>query len=1333
MASNLNITIPESFNFSKPEDWPKWIRRFERFRLASGLAEKEPERQVNTLVYSMGDEADDIMTGFGLTNDEKKEYRTVKAKFDAHFVVRRNPIFERAKFNKRSQQHGESVDSFITALYVLVEHCDYGQLRDQMIRDRIVVGVKDDALSLKMQLNETLTLKRATDMARQSESVKREQAQLRSGFDEDTSVSALHTKRKQHDQRGKQHARNQPNRQRAPPRHSGNQHQAVRQTQRSTSGSCSSCGKDPAHTWNKGVCPAKNSSCSYCKKPGHWIAVCRRRAQVNAIQAENEQFTDTEEVLNIYAMDNVEQRCNEKWLQKLRILDRDIEFRIDTGARCNILTLSDYQLLAHSGELEKSNRILRTYSNHRIIPTASVELPITHKECHISTKFEVVDIDQENILSGEVAEKIGLIARLNHVNASKATAPQEEFPELVRTTGTLPGKYKIKLQPDAKGVVHAARRQPAALKAKIVDKLNEMSDNGYITRVDQPTEWVSSMVAVMRNDKVRICIDPSDLNKVMLREHHPMKTVEEVVSEIAGAQVFSVLDAKSGFLQICLDEESSFLTTFNTPVGRYRWLRLPFGIKSAPEIFQRIMDQMLEGISGATAVMDDILVAARTVEEHDIILRKVIDRATQFNLKLNMDKCLIRRSEVQYVGHLLTSEGLKPDPRKVQAVKDMPAPTDKEGVRRFIGFVTYLSKFIPNLSEEDAPLRQLLKNDIQFQWQPAQQCAFDRLKQLCCEPPVLGYFDVNKPVQIQADASQFGLGAVLLQDDRPIAYTSRSLTDAECRYAQIEKEMLSIVHGCVKFHNYILGKDITVFNDHKPLEAIFSKPLLQAPMRLQKMMLKLQWYNPTIKYQPGKQMELADTLSRATLADCTSEVETTPVSMLDFLAISNEKLVQLKNCTKQELSNLTETINSGWPDTRAQLPISLRPYWDVRSEIAVSDGLLFRGMRVVVPPSLRPRMLQLVHESHLGIVKCKQRAREVLYWPCMNADIEEAVKNCARCAEFQNKPAPQPLMPTKPPELPYQEVGTDLLYYNGKHYILTVDYYSKFIEVDELSDESSTTAICALKRQFARHGIPQILRGDNGPQYKSAKFRQFCASYGINHQPSSPYLSRSNGQAEEAVQTVKKLWRKNNDPYLALLDYRTTPLDGIDLSPAQLLMGRRPRNKLPTTRSMLQPTSYNRHEVNRRLAFAKVRQKYYYDRSGTRELPPLYPGQHVRIAPQPGTKEWTPGVVESHHSTPRSYVVQSADGRRYRRNRQHLRQSTEAANRQPPIINDIPLDVNEPHVVAEIRPPSPTPPVRLNSPPQGGLVAKPHMQPPPTARYVTTRGRVVKPPVRLDL
>lgn len=194
----------------------------------------------------------------------------------------------------------------------------------------------------------------------------------------------------------------------------------------------------------------------------------------------------------------------------------------------------------------------------------------------------------------------------------------------------------------------------------------------------------------MRNDKIRICLDPSDLNKVVKRAHHPMKTVEDIVSNIPNACVFSKLDAKSGFLQIKLNEKSSYLTTFNIPIGRYRWPRLSFGIKSAPEIFQHIMDQMLEGIEGAAAVMDDILIGGRDVEHHDQIFRKVIERATQYNLKLNYDKCEIRQPQVSYVGHLITKNGIKPDPSKVRALVDMPRPKDREGVRRFLGLVQYL-------------------------------------------------------------------------------------------------------------------------------------------------------------------------------------------------------------------------------------------------------------------------------------------------------------------------------------------------------------------------------------------------------------------------------------------------------------------------------------------------------------------------------------------------------------------------------------------------------------------------------------------------------------------
>ena len=258
---------------------------------------------------------------------------------------------------------------------------------------------------------------------------------------------------------------------------------------------------------------------------------------------------------------------------------------------------------------------------------------------------------------------------------------------------------------------------------------------------------------------------------------------------------------------------------------------------------------VLEGIEGAHAVMDDILVAGKTVEEHDAILQRVIRRATEYNLKLNMSKCRIRQSSVKYVGHQISGEGLSPDPDKLSALREMPALMDKAGVKRLVGFITYLSKFVPRLSEELKPITDLLCTEIEFQWQPAQQQAFQRLKDLCCESPTLALYDVSKPLEIHCDASSTGLGAVLVQCDRPIYFSSRRLTNTEQQYAQIEKEMLSVVHACSKFHHLIFGRPVTVYNDHKPLEIISKKPLLSAPMRLQRMLLRIQCYDLTISYR----------------------------------------------------------------------------------------------------------------------------------------------------------------------------------------------------------------------------------------------------------------------------------------------------------------------------------------------------------------------------------------------------------------------------------------------------------------------------------------------------
>ena len=315
-------------------------------------------------------------------------------------------------------------------------------------------------------------------------------------------------------------------------------------------------------------------------------------------------------------------------------------------------------------------------------------------------------------------------------------------------------------------------------------------------------------------------------------------------------------------------------------------------------------------------------------------------------------------------------------------------------------------------------------------------------------------------------------------------------------------------------------------------------------------------------------------------------------------------------------------ILKGWPDSKQEVPHSIREFWRSRDELSVADGIVYKGLRIVVPPSMRPGMLAQIHASHLGIVKCKQRAREVLYWPGMNGHIANIVKDCQSCNAHQNHLAAEPLKPTKIPDLPWIKLGCDVFDYDGEQYMVLIDYYSKFIEVDKLLDLSTTTLVNALKAQFTRYGIPEKMRTDNGPQYSSSEFHKFCQEHEIQHILSSPHHPQSNGEAERAVQTVKRLWKKCTDKQLALLDYHTTPLASCNLSPAQLLMGRRPRNRLPFARSLLQPKSHSAQEVKQLLKQSQTKQTHDFNRKAGKPLPPLHPGDPVRMAPFPGTKTW---------------------------------------------------------------------------------------------------------------
>ena len=624
------------------------------------------------------------------------------------------------------------------------------------------------------------------------------------------------------------------------------------------------------------------------------------------------------------------------------------------------------------------------------------------------------------------------------------------------------------------------------------------------------------------------------------------------------------------------------------------------------------------------------------------------------------------------MGHVISRDGLEPDPSKVQAVQDMPKPTCKQETLSLLGFINYLAKFLPRLSETAQPLRDLTAKNARFIWASQHDKAFAQIKQLVVSHPILKYYDVSQEVTLQCDASERGLGAVLLQNGQPVAFASRTLTETEQRYAQIEKECLAITFGAHKFSQYILRREkIGVETDNKLLESIFTKSLLKAPSRLQRMLLRLQRFNLDVRYKPGPQMFIADHLSRAAIHETGPQdkefevfaLEVEGMDPLNSVKISSERLAQLQKATEQDpvMQTLKTTIVVGWPEHRDQVPIQIREYWNYRDELTLHNGVLFKNQRVIIPKAMRPELISRIHSSHLGIESCLRKARDLLFWPSMNSEIKEAVVKCSVCAEYQAKNPKQPMQSHSIPDRPWSKVGTDLFSLHSNDYIVLVDYYSDFVEVRQLDDTTSASVIEFLKEQFSRHGIPDTLVSDNGSQFTSREFTEFSRRWEFKHLTSSPYHPKANGKAESSVKIVKtiikKALRDDKDPWLALLDYRNTPTEAINTSPAQRLFSRRTRTLLPVTSNLLYPRTVE--GVQEKLKLRRQRAKAQYDKH-SKVLPEIEVGEEVRVQGQRNNTTWTTGTCVKKLSN-RSYLVNTGD-ETVRRNREALRPRQDVDN-----------------------------------------------------------------------
>ena len=476
------------------------------------------------------------------------------------------------------------------------------------------------------------------------------------------------------------------------------------------------------------------------------------------------------------------------------------------------------------------------------------------------------------------------------------------------------------------------------------------------------------------------------------------------------------------------------LTTFATPHGRYRWLRLPFGLSVSSEIFQKRLHQEVEGLRGVKCIADDVLIYGTSEADHDSNLEGFMSRCQQKGIKLNAQKLEFKCNEVPFHGHLLTSEGLKPDPEKIRAITEMPRPQNRDDVLRLNGMVDYLSRFLPRLSDVMKTLRELTHKQVRWCWSDVQEKAWSEVKNLIATAPVLAYYRPTEALEIQCDSSQSGLGAALLQNGQPIAYASRALTDTESRYAQIEKEMLAIVFSVEKFNDYTFGRRTIVDSDHKPLEAILKKPLHCAPKRLQGMRILLQRYDLEVRYERGNRMFLADTLSRAYLPSCKQdEAEFETISMMKYLPISEARLQQIQRETNMDesLQVLKAVIQRGWPEHKSALPDIISPYFNMRDEMSIQDGLIFKGESLVVPQAARGELLKRIHNPHLGVNGSLNRARECLYWPGMTGDIKNHVSTCEACREYERSQTKETLISHETPSRPWQYVAVDIFECDG--------------------------------------------------------------------------------------------------------------------------------------------------------------------------------------------------------------------------------------------------------------------------------------------------------------
>ena len=917
----------------------------------------------------------------------------------------------------------------------------------------------------------------------------------------------------------------------------------------------------------------------------------KRNPQPRARQVNQVDYDSGEEPFAFPINFNGERACEDN-IVAVTINGTTTRMLVDSGAQSTVLGERQFHNLVRSGlrlKLQPEERNLRVYGNGSLAVVGKFEATV---ECHGQKVVEnilVTEGDGRCLLGSSAAKRLQVLKvgpELVGIYSigSDIESIANRFPKVFSGVGKLSGfQLKLHIDHEVTPVAQKPRRIPYPLKDKVQSKIDELLDLDIIEKVSGPSTWVSPAVFAPKpnRDDVRICVDMRRANEAIKREKLPIPTVDEVLEEMNGSTVFSKLDMNMGFHQIELEEESRDITTFSAGDSLYRYKRLSFGINSAPEQYQHVVRQTIADCPGTTNIADDIVVHGKTNEEHDRNLITLLKRLQERNLTLNKDKCKIEMDQIVFMGLLLSKHGVGPTEEKVRAVHEAKAPTGVAELRSFLGLISFSSRFLPNFATTAEPLRRLTRQDNEWQWGTEENEAFEALKKQLAEASMMAFYDKDAPTEVVTDASPVGLGAILVQEQqgvkRAVVFASRSLNDVERRYSQTEKEALAVVWGCERFSLYLSGlESFQLVTDCKALEAIYG-PKSKPSARVERWVLRLMPFKYTVRHVPSGQ-NIADCLSRLTKIPASSHCSSTTEEFVRMVAISatpralTTREIERASAEDEELTEIRKCWRTGDWSTAPS------PYKLLRDEVTVVGRLVMRGTRIVVPLSLRERVLELAHEGHQGIVKTKDRLRSKVWWPSMNAMVERHCKKCLGCQAVTPVTTTPPVKTTTMPTKPWRDLAVDLMgpLPTGDNLLVTVDYYSRWIEVDVIRNTSSSSIIKCLEKHFTRHGIPETLRTDNGSNLVRHEMEEFLDELGVKHKKTVPLWPRANGEVERqnksllkamrATHAEGKPWQQELQKYL--LAYRSTPHSTTGVSPAELLYGRKIRTKMPEFESV---------------------------------------------------------------------------------------------------------------------------------------------------------------------